>query len=183
MDRTALYSRVLPSTGSTMAYFIVFVLFFVLDEQASLAAFAKEVQNFSLQDSSKRTMRSLLRAYLLFCEHFSIEPYPVSKRCYILYLAFLGKSLRSFASLSNYAGLLKHINLCLGEDVSFMSDFECSNLMKGLRRFLGDVRFRKAPITISILSHFCDSLDPVSPLHVCLRALVLVAFFFFSAQI
>ena len=124
-------------------------------------------------------MRSQLRAYLLFCKNFNIKPFPVSRATYMLYLAFLGKSLRSYNSLLNYAGLLKHINLYLGADTSFMSDYGCTNLKKGLRRILGDVRFRKSPITIDILSHMCQSFDPRSPLHSCFRALILVAFFSF----
>ena len=94
-------------------------------------------------------MRSQLKAYMLFCEHFNIRPSPVTSDKCQLYIAFLTKSLTSYRSLCNYLSVLVHANLSLGYDKNFMSNYEVQLMKRASRRVLGDNPNGKSPITIN----------------------------------
>jgi len=124
-------------------------------------------------------MRSQLQAYLNFCTFYNLQPFPVIKSIYIAYLIFLSRSLSSYRSLINYINILKHINRALGADAKFMEDYDCYTIQRGIRRVLGDKVQHTLPITTDILISVCRSLDSSNILHVCMRAVFLVAFFSF----
>jgi len=49
------------------------------ESAAPLLDYACKIQSFAFQESTKRNMRTQLNAYLLFCDHFALIPFPVSK--------------------------------------------------------------------------------------------------------
>ena len=149
------------------------------DRSQMLVDRAYLVQRFAFQESTKRNMRSQLRAYLSFCAHYQFSPFPVSKNVFLAYLVFLSHSLASYQSLLNYTNILKHINYALGADVSFMSDYDCSLTQRGLRRVMGDRVYHTSPITVDILLRIFQSFQPRNVFHACMRAAFLVAFFSF----
>ena len=124
-------------------------------------------------------MRSYLRSYLLFCDHFELQPFPVSKHVYLLYLAFLANSLRAYRSVVNYLSILTHINRSLGASLAFLADYDVYLAKRATRRFLGDNFNRRVPITIPILIKLFGLFDFNNHLHLCMRAVFLVAFFSF----
>ena len=96
-------------------------------------------------------MRSYFRSYLLFCKHFKLLPFPVTKRNYLSYLAFLAHSLSSYRSVVNYLNILVHVNRSIGSDLAFLRDYDVYLSKRAVRRLLGDYVARKEPITIDIL--------------------------------
>ena len=124
-------------------------------------------------------MRSYLRSYLLFCQHFHLAPFPVTKHIYLSYLAFLANSLSSYRSVVNYLNILVHVNRSLGSDLTFLRDYDVYLSKRAVRRLLGDCVARKEPITFDILLRVFSLFNSHSSLHVCMHALFLVAFFSF----
>ena len=105
--------------------------------------------------------------------------FPVRKHIFHAYIAFLGRSLGSCASVNNYLAALKKVNILMGAEIDFMTDIESSLLKWSLRKILGENGNRKEEINIEILSGLCKVLDDSIPLHACMKALFLVAFFSF----
>ena len=124
-------------------------------------------------------MRTQLNAYILFCEHFNLSPFPVSKPSFLAYLAFLSKSLSCYRSVVNYINILKHINRSLGVDFSFMHDYDAFLTLRALRRVMGDSVRITHPVTVDMLLNIFHIFDWSNPLHVCMHAAFLVAFFSF----
>ena len=119
---------------------------------------------------------SQFKAYHLFCQFYQFQPLPVTKTTYLNYIAFLSHSLKSYNSIMNYLSVLKHINLTLRYDTTFMDDYDCHMLKKAVKRCVKESVNRKHPITVSILYN-CFRLFTSCPLHLCMKALFLVAFF------
>ena len=124
-------------------------------------------------------MRTYLHNYLLFCQYFKFNPFPVSKTIYLLYLVFFFCSLSSYRSVVNYLGIITHINRSFGTSLAFLEDYDVYLAKRAVRRILGDCVTRKEPITIEILLRLFSQFDFSKHLHVCMRALFLVAFFSF----
>ena len=137
------------------------------------------LRSLAFQESTKKTLRSYLRSYLLFCDHFSFRPFPVTKAIYLSYLAFLSRSLKSYSSVLNYLSIIRHINQSVGISYNFLHDYDVAITKQAVRRFLGDYTARKLPITIDLLLRMLQLFDPHNALHVCMCVLFLVVFFCF----
>ena len=145
----------------------------------ALGNHARRLQTFAFQESTKANMRSQLNSYLLFCEFFNFAPFPVSKSTFLYYVVFLSQSLSSYRSLINYINILKHINRSLGADISFMHDYDSVLTLRGLRRVMGDSVHSTHPITVDMLFSMFKRFNWTLPLHACMHAAFLVAFFSF----
>ena len=117
--------------------------FFLSEALQSLQQYSSKLRSQAYTENSRKTMRSQLRAYLLFCEYFKIRPFPVTSDKCRLYIAFLTKSLTSYISLCNYLSVLVHANLSLGYDKNFMSNYEVQLMKRASRRPLEDNPNRK----------------------------------------
>ena len=71
------------------------------------------------------------------------------------------------------------INRSLGADVSFMHDYDAFLTLRALRCVMGDSVCITRPVTIDMLISFFHFLNWSRPLHVCMHAAFLVAFFSF----
>ena len=58
------------------------------DALQSLQQYLGSLQTRAFCDSTKCSMRNYLHSYLLFCQYFQFNPFPVSKPMYLLYLVF-----------------------------------------------------------------------------------------------
>lgn len=148
------------------------------ESAAPLLDYACKIQSFAFQESTKRNMRTQLNAYLLFCDHFALIPFPVSTQTFLAYLAFLSKLLSCYRSLINYINILRHINRSLGADFSFMHDYDAFLTQRALHRVMGDSVHFTHPVTVDILLNVFHHFDWSSQLHICMHAAFLVAFFF-----
>ena len=137
------------------------------------------IQTHAFRDSTKRSMKTYLHSYLMFCQYYDFKPFPVSKSVYLFYLVFLSRSLSSYRSVINYLGIITHINRSFGASLAFLQDYDVYLAKRAIGRILGDCIARKEPITINILFKLFNHFDYDNPLHVCMRALFSVAFFSF----
>ena len=117
------------------------------------------------------------------CSYYKIHPFPVRKHIFHAYIAFLGRSLGSYASVNNYLAALKKVNILMGAEIDFMPDIESSMLKRSLRKILGENGNRKEEITIDILSRLCMVLDDSIPLQRVYESAVFGCIFLFSAQV
>ena len=67
----------------------------------------------------------------------------------------------------------------MGPSLAFIEDYDVYLAKRAVRGILGDYVIRKEPITIEILLRLFSQFDFSKHLHVCMRALFLVAFFSF----
>ena len=72
---------------------------------------------------------------------------------------------------------LKQVNLYLGVDVTFFASPQLNFLKQAAKRVLAKPIARKLPVTVDILLAIFKLLDFCHPLHVCMWAIFLVAFF------
>ena len=149
------------------------------DALQSLQQYLGSLQTRAFCDSTKRSMRTYLHSYLLFCQYFQFNPFPVSKPMYLLYLVFLSRSLSSYRSVVNYLGISTHINRSFGTSLAFLQDYDVYLAKRAVRRIMGDYVARKEPITVEILVQLFSKFDFNNHLHVRMLALFLVAFFSF----
>lgn len=154
-----------------------FPLFFA-DERSALTTYQHQLPMFAFQDSTKKTVCINLRAFHLFCTHFSLPFYPVTKETYMAYLAFLSRSL-SFTSVRNYLSILSQINKSLGYSCAFLGDYDSQLGIRAVRRLLGDVTARKHVMTVDILLQILPHLVSGNIFHTCMAVLFLVIFFSF----
>ena len=161
---------------------IIYVLFLFTGQWSMLCEFQTYVKSRALEESTKANIRSQFRAYLFFCRAYDISPYPVTSVKYKVYMAFLCKFLRSAGTVFNYLNALRHVNLHMGFDVSFMDDYDSQMMKRAVCKILGDNHFRKSEISIHLLCQIVGCLDDTIPLHCCMKALFLVAFFSFLCK-
>ena len=65
---------------------VVFRQYFHLsfaESAGQLLEYASKIQPFAFQGSSKRNMRTQLKAHLLFCEYYEFSLFPLSKQCFV----------------------------------------------------------------------------------------------------
>ena len=79
----------------------------------------------------------------------------------------------------SYLVITSQINRSFGTSLAFLEDYNVYLAKRAVRRILGDCVARKEPITIEILFKLFSQFDFNNHLHVCMRALFLVAFFSF----
>ena len=84
-----------------------------------------------------------------------------------------------YPSVVNYLGIITHINRSFATSLAFLQDYDVYLAKRSVRRILGDCVARKELITIEILLKLFSHFDFHNHLHVCTRALFLVAFFSF----
>ena len=84
--------------------------------------------------------------------------------------------------MTNYLNALRHVNLYLGHGVAFMENQDSKLLKRAVHKHLGSNQFRKEEISVQMLVQLVNCLDEHIPLHSCMKALFLVAFFSFFAS-
>ena len=146
------------------------------DALQSLQHYLGSLQTHAFR-ATKRSMRTYLHSYLLFCQHFKFNPFPVSKTIYLLYLVFLSRSLSSNRSVVNYLGIITLINHSFGTSLACLQDYDVYLAKSLVRRILGDCVARKEPITIEIL---VTSISTIICMYACF---VLSSFLFVLADI
>ena len=94
----------------------------------------------------------------MFCHSVRASPFPVQIDLLIRYVAYLTLSGRTYATIINHIGSLKHVNQLLGFGKVWDTHYRCQLVLRGVKRYLGESPNRKHPITAEILlqvySHF-----------------------------
>lgn len=139
----------------------------------------KEVQLYKSQtfaSSTKRTYKSQLDSYLVFCEAFGYCAIPASTGTLCRYAAMLARSLR-FTSIKQYLNVVRILHRDWDLPNPLADNFQLSCTLRGIRRALGDSVSRKLPINPQHLLAILSYSDMSNRLHVNIWAAALVMFF------
>ena len=113
---------------------------------------------------------------LLLFSFFAFSSFKI--RLFALF-SFFVTFFKSYRSVVNYLSIISHINRSCGASFALLHDYDVYLAKRAVRRILGDRVAPKAPITVDILLQLFRLFDLGNHLHVCMRALFLVAFFSF----
>ena len=125
--------RPICDTSSLGCKLQCFSWFLFLSEALQVYNNSSKLRSQAHPENSRKTMRSQLKAHMLFCEYFNIRPFPVTSNKCRLYIAFLTKSSISYDSLCNYLRVIVHAKLSLGYDKNFMSTYEVQLMKRACR--------------------------------------------------
>lgn len=151
----------------------------ILNSLVHLESFSARLLALAHATSTQKNITAHIRSYHKFCELRALEPFPISVRSGILYIAYLVAQNRTYGTILNHLSSLKHAHQLAGYELTWSSDYRFQLLLRGAKRFLGQAVSRKSAITPSIL-HAASALFNFSiPLHATMWALFLVAFFTF----
>ena len=81
---------------------------------SSLDAFAQRLVRLAFAPSTHKNIRSHVNVYTRFCHSVRASPFPVQIDLLIRYVAYLTLSGRTYATIINHIGSLKHVNQLLG---------------------------------------------------------------------
>ena len=124
----------------------------------SLDAFAQRFVHLAFAPSTHKNIKSHVNVYTRFCHSVRASPFPVQIDLLIRYVAYLTLSGRTYATIINHIGSLKHVNQLLGFGKVWDTHYRCQLVLRGVKRYLGVSPNRKHHITPEILlqvySHF-----------------------------
>lgn len=141
----------------------------------------QDVSKFRLltfANSTRRTYSCQQLLYLQFCSSLSISPVPISQYDLGRYIAFLSSKL-CFSSIRQYLNVVRLMHLEAGYANPLLGNWYLSSILKGLRRYKGDITSQKLPITCHILQGILTVLDLSRPFDLSFWAACLVGFFSF----
>ena len=145
---------------------------------ANTAALDRSVAWYQSQawaPTTLRTYRVQFKAYLTFCERFSLNPVPISPRQLCWYIAYLARRL-SYGSIRQYLNAVRILHDRCGFSAP-IQDFNVQITLRGVKRVKGDCPGRKSPMTPALLLHILANLDLHSPTQAAVFAAALTLFF------
>ena len=127
-------------------------------------------------ESTKKTYKSHLYAYLRFCLKFGLCPVPVDQFTLLAYTAFLARSLKP-SSINGYLNIVRILHLESGLPNPLADNFQLKNLKKGIAGVKGSPPSQKLPITSKILLNIRNCLCFTTASDIVFWAACLVAYF------
>ncbi|XP_069109619.1 integrase/recombinase xerD homolog [Argopecten irradians] len=136
-----------------------------------------EFRGNSLAESTKRTYRTYLSAYLRFCASLQIPCVPISTKYLARYVAYLSNTC-AFSSLRNYLAIVRLVHLEAGYN-NPVDSYYLKSILRWARLVLGDSTKAKLPITVQMLFSIFHQLDLTQHFDITFWAVCLTAFFSF----
>ena len=146
-------------------------------ELDQLKAEVKQSRRLAYASGSIRNLKLQWETFLLFCEKFSLVPFPVEPTTLTLFAQFLARSFKSVSSIQNYVNGVRVLHSLT--HTHFPSDqlWEYKLVLKGIEKQLNHTVKRALPVTPAILLEFYKFLCMDDPVDVTFWALFLAAFF------
>ena len=119
--------------------------------------------------NTNRSYASYRRSYLAFCLRYGFEPVPATTETIIKYAASLASRLK-YGSIKNYMGIIRLMHLEFGLSNPLKENFRYNQVMRGIRRALGDAPQSKRPITPDILRGIRSNLNVNNVIDACVWA-------------
>ena len=141
--------------------------------------FAHRLIRLAHADSTHNNMQSHLRVFTEFCHNLGLRPFPVQAQTILRYIAFLSVTGRSYGTIQNHISSIKHFHRLFGFPPGWDNSYSFQLVLRGCKRFLGATPARKLPITPTLLLRMVSLFDIGQPIQAAIRALFLVAFFYF----
>jgi hypothetical protein len=122
---------------------------------------AREAELFKRQafaESTKRSYRSQISAFLHFCLYFNRSSVPVSQEKLKCYVAFLARSLNP-SSIGGYLNVVRILHVEANLPNPLDKNWEVAMIKRGIQRKLGRPPMQKLPITVDVLKAIFELLD------------------------
>lgn len=142
----------------------------------SLQAEVAFYRTICFSKNTKRSYASHKRAYFAFCNRTGLTPVPASTNTLCLYAAHLARRLK-FNSVKQYLNIIRILHLEWQLPNPLQDNFTLNTTLRGIRRHLGDMVSRKAPITPQLLLDLLSHLDINTPSGANTWAAALLMFF------
>ena len=127
-------------------------------DDAWLAAQVAKYEDLAYSVNTQRTYKSQRKSYLTFCETYNLSAVPASTDTIVKYAAYLASKLK-YNSIKCYMNAIRLLHLEFGIPNPLLSNFRYTQVMRGIRRALGDTPAQKAPMTIPLLKNIRSSLN------------------------
>lgn len=152
---------------------------------AGLAGLRHEVRQSkraAFAEGTRLNMRTQLRAYLLFCLHFKLRPFPASLDTICCFAQFLARSFISVSSITNYIQLVKSLHELMEYNFPHFNQPHLKLVLKGLTKKKAYKPRQALPVTPSILRDLFQVMDLSRPLDAVLWCAFLLGFFLFARK-
>ncbi len=133
----------------------------------------------ALASGTKTNLKVQWRSYLIFCEHFSLAPFPASVDVLSLYAQFLSRTFKTVEAIRNYLSGVRSLHLFQGLECPSSSEFELKLVLDGIKRLNPHCPKRARPITPVILNQIRNHLDLSDPVDATYWCAFVLAFFLF----
>jgi hypothetical protein len=141
---------------------------------------ARQSRAAAFADGTKRNIMAQIRAFLMFCTYFTLQPFPVACQTLSSYIACLANSFRSSSSIINYIHGIKTAHHLLDQPFPDLRTFMLRMQIRGVQKQLGNVPTQAAIITPHVLMQMFSLLDMNNSFHVAVWCVFTIAFFSFA---
>lgn len=125
--------------------------------------------------ATRKAYKCQVASYMGFCKRFRYIAVPASTLTIKRYIAYLSLT-HAYSSIKVYVNIIRLLHMQAGYD-NPMCDFGIKQVMKGLRRCLGDHSSQRAVMTTEIMQVIRSGLDMDNYLDVVVWAVCLIAFY------
>ena len=153
---------------------------FVVDPLRPWLAKADATRFNALASSTRRNVNTQLRAFLLFCAYYFLQPFPVHDELLISYIQYLSENFRAVGSVKNYVFGLQTFSLLKGWSFPDLSNPLYKFQFKGLSRQLAHTPSRAQPISPMILESILSCLNLEDPYHATMWGIMVLGFLLFA---
>ena len=145
-------------------------------DEAWLAAQVSKFEGLAFSANTNRTYASHRRSYLAFCEKYGFVAVPATTDTIVSYAAALASRIK-YGSIRCYMNTVRLIHLEFGLPNPLCDNFRYCQVMRGIRRSLGDTPKRKSPVTPHTLRQMRCNLDTRGALDACVWGAACTLFF------
>lgn len=139
----------------------------------------QQTRRSAYAQGTQKNHRTQWRAYVLFCNYFSLRAVPASAEVLSLFCQFLSRSLTP-ESLRNYLSGVKLLHIILGAPVSPFLAYEVKVTLRGIERLARHVPVRAPPVTPDLLMAIAKNCDISNVRDVVLLCAFSFTFFLFA---
>ena len=127
-------------------------------------------------------MRTHLKTFLLYCNFFHINPFPITTWDLEAYIVFLSQSFKSVVSIKTYVITVRFHHFLQGYSFPNISSQQFGLLFKGITKVLLHTPRRARPLSPPLLLKIFQSMDLSKLLNITLWTSYLVTFFTFQRK-
>ena len=127
---------------------------------------------------SWKNLKSQWSAYFIFSIYFALDPYHPTSEILCVYVQFLSRTLKSYATIQNYLSAIKTLFRLLDLNLDVFQDIQIRLTIQGVRKTITSPPKKALAVDVDILSNIFSVIDVLDPLDITLWTAFL--FFIFS---
>ena len=158
----------------------VYAFLFYLISESQLCSLNREVKlsmKSAYAEGTYKNLRIQWESFLMFCEYYNLNSFPVNVRTLCLYAQFLSRSFKSVQSVRNYLSAVKTLHSLLDLKYPENGLMELNLLLRGIARNKQHVPRKASPMTPCILKEIHSFLNLDIEFDCVMWSLILFMFF------